>query len=148
VAQLGRAPGSGPGGRGFKSHQPDVCYLLRSQKTGRRYVGSRENVTEHTRRHNAGDSKATKHGVPWVLVHSEGFGTRAEAAQRERYYRPAGVEMSSRGNYRAVAAATGRGFKSHQPDVNYHIPLDSSDRLPFLRSSRKEPNPLVPLHSR
>ena len=24
VAQLGRAPGSGPGGRGFKSHQPDV----------------------------------------------------------------------------------------------------------------------------
>jgi hypothetical protein len=25
VAQLGRAPGSGPGGRGFKSHQPD-CF--------------------------------------------------------------------------------------------------------------------------
>src|SRR5881227_1292288 len=24
VAQLGRAPGSGPGGRGFKSHQPDT----------------------------------------------------------------------------------------------------------------------------
>ena len=24
VAQLGRAPGSGPGGRGFKSHQPDL----------------------------------------------------------------------------------------------------------------------------
>src|SRR5438093_9546194 len=39
VAQLGRAPGSGPGGRGFKSHQPDMnddgqrvfyCYVLRS----------------------------------------------------------------------------------------------------------------------
>src|SRR6266508_6599778 len=27
VAQLGRAPGSGPGGRGFKSHQPDMIYL-------------------------------------------------------------------------------------------------------------------------
>ena len=26
VAQLGRAPGSGPGGRGFKSHQPDSNY--------------------------------------------------------------------------------------------------------------------------
>ena len=25
MAQLGRAPGSGPGGRGFKSHQPDFC---------------------------------------------------------------------------------------------------------------------------
>src|SRR6476469_1658761 len=27
VAQLGRAPGSGPGGRGFKSHQPDFNQL-------------------------------------------------------------------------------------------------------------------------
>src|SRR5580765_1556445 len=27
VAQLGRAPGSGPGGRGFKSHQPDFNEL-------------------------------------------------------------------------------------------------------------------------
>jgi TonB family protein len=26
VAQLGRAPGSGPGGRGFKSHQPDKIW--------------------------------------------------------------------------------------------------------------------------
>ena len=26
VAQLGRAPGSGPGGRGFKSHQPDLVF--------------------------------------------------------------------------------------------------------------------------
>ena len=63
------------------------CYVLRSQKTGRRYVGSCENLTERIRRHNAGDSKATKHGVPWVLVHSESFATRAEAAQRERYYK-------------------------------------------------------------
>ena len=27
MAQLGRAPGSGPGGRGFKSHQPDKIIL-------------------------------------------------------------------------------------------------------------------------
>lgn len=26
VAQLGRAPGSGPGGRGFKSRLPDRAY--------------------------------------------------------------------------------------------------------------------------
>jgi len=63
------------------------CYVLRSQKTGRRYVGSCENLTERIRRHNAGDSKATKHGVPWSLVHSESFDTRAEAAERERYYK-------------------------------------------------------------
>src|SRR5438552_1527159 len=96
VAQLGRAPGSGPGGRGFKSHQPDKiieaqtmfhCYVLSSEKTGRRYVGSCENLADRIDRHNAGQSKATKHGVPWVLIRSESFASRSEAAQRERYYK-------------------------------------------------------------
>jgi len=63
------------------------CYVLQSQKTGRRYVGSCEDLAERIRRHNAGDSKATKHGVPRVLLHSETFPTRSEAAQRERYYK-------------------------------------------------------------
>ncbi len=63
------------------------CYVLRSRKTGRRYVGSCENLTERIHRHNAGDSKATKHGVPWVLVQSESFASRSEAAQREDYYK-------------------------------------------------------------
>jgi putative endonuclease len=63
------------------------CYVLRSQKTGRRYVGSCENLTARICRHNAGESKATKHGLPWVLVRSESFASRSEAAQRERYYK-------------------------------------------------------------
>ena len=63
------------------------CYVLRSQKTGRRYVGSCENLTARIRRPNAGDSKATKHGAPWALVHTETFATRSEAVQRERYYK-------------------------------------------------------------
>ena len=63
------------------------CYVLRSQKTGRRYVGSCENLTARIRRHNSGESKATKHALPWVLVRSESFASRSEAAQRERYYK-------------------------------------------------------------
>jgi putative endonuclease len=63
------------------------CYVLRSEKTGRRYVGSCENLADHIRRHNAGESKATKHGVPWILIHTESFRTRSEAAKRERYYK-------------------------------------------------------------
>jgi putative endonuclease len=63
------------------------CYVLRSEKTGRRYVGFCENLTERIRRHNAGESKATKHAVPWTLVHSERFATRSEALRRERYYK-------------------------------------------------------------
>ena len=61
-------------------------YVLRSSKTGRRYVGSCEN-DDRLRRHNAGHSKATRHGIPWILVHSESFSNRAEAAKKERYYK-------------------------------------------------------------
>jgi putative endonuclease len=63
------------------------CYVLRSQKSGRRYVGSCSDLTDRIRRHNAGESKATKHGVPWVLVCSESFATRSEATRREQYYK-------------------------------------------------------------
>jgi putative endonuclease len=37
--------------------------------------------------HNAGHSKATRHGIPWGLIHSESFGTRKEAVTKENYYK-------------------------------------------------------------
>ena len=62
-------------------------YILRSIKSDRRYVGSCENLDERLRRHNLGHSKATRHGVPWTLIHSEGFPNRAQATRKERYYK-------------------------------------------------------------
>ena len=62
-------------------------YVLKSQKTGRRYVGSCENLETRVTRHNLGHSKATRHGLPWTLVHSEVFSNRADATRRERYYK-------------------------------------------------------------
>jgi putative endonuclease len=62
-------------------------YVLKSNKTGRRYVGSCENVSERLQRHNLGHSKATLHGVPWILLHIEEFGSRAEATRKERYFK-------------------------------------------------------------
>jgi len=44
-------------------------------------------LDERIRRNNAGDSKATKPGVPWILLHGETFATRSEAVQRERCYK-------------------------------------------------------------
>jgi putative endonuclease len=107
VAQPGRALGSGPRGRRFKSSQPDsfrsrpslfrhssrarrmadayLVYVLRSAKTGRRYVGSCQELTLRLRQHNAGESKSTKHGIPWRLIHWELFSTRSEAMRREKY---------------------------------------------------------------
>jgi len=60
-------------------------YVLRSQRTGRRYTGSCEDLAGRLHEHNSGYSPATRHGVPWQLVHSEPFPTRAEACARERF---------------------------------------------------------------
>ena len=62
-------------------------YVLQSEKTGRRYTGSCEDLDDRLRRHNAGESKATRHGIPWRLVHTESFQTRAEAVRRELHYK-------------------------------------------------------------
>ncbi|MFL5331512.1 MAG: GIY-YIG nuclease family protein [Gemmataceae bacterium] len=60
-------------------------YVIRSESTGRRYTGSCEDLDDRLRRHNAGESKATKHGMPWTLIHREEFPSRAEAMRREKF---------------------------------------------------------------
>ena len=62
-------------------------YVLRSEKTDRRYVGSCQDVRERLRRHNASHSKSTRYGVPWRLIYTEEYLTRSQAVQRERYYK-------------------------------------------------------------
>jgi len=62
-------------------------YVLRSQKTGGLYVGSTTDVEKRLQRHNRGDAKSTRHGVPWAALHTESFITRSEAVRRERYYK-------------------------------------------------------------
>ena len=59
-------------------------YILRSDRTGRFYVGQAQDIADRLRRHNAGKQRATKSGMPWRLVWQEQFGTRAEACARER----------------------------------------------------------------
>src|ERR1700758_259906 len=68
--------------------RPMFCvYILKSEKTGRLYIGSCQNLDERIRRHNLGHSKATRHGIPWTALHSERFATRAEAVRKETYYK-------------------------------------------------------------
>jgi putative endonuclease len=81
-------------------------YVLRSKQTGRRYIGSCEDIDDRLRRHNAGESKATKHGIPWVLVHAEKFLTRPAAVARERYYKTGRGRDELDRLRRPVAAAT------------------------------------------
>ena len=62
-------------------------YVLKSQRTGRRYVGSCEDLQARLHRHNTGQSPARKNGRPWTLSHKEMFSTRPEAVRRERYFK-------------------------------------------------------------
>jgi putative endonuclease len=62
-------------------------YVLRSGVTGRLYTGSTADIEDRLCRHNAGECKATRHGIPWTLVYTEAFLTRAEAVRRERYFK-------------------------------------------------------------
>src|SRR5512132_974820 len=97
------------------------CYVLQSQTTGRRYVGSCENLSERIRRHNDGDSKATNTedlGCCFTVKALTPVPVRRNASDITR---PAEAGTSLTRCCRAVAAATGRRFKSSRPDVASRI---------------------------
>jgi len=60
-------------------------YVLQSLKDQRLYIGMTSNLEERVKRHNAGYERATKCRIPFKLLHSEVFGTRTEARDREKY---------------------------------------------------------------
>ena len=59
-------------------------YILYSGKIDRYYIGSTYDIKWRLERHNMGWGKFTKYGIPWELVYSEQFETKAEALKRER----------------------------------------------------------------
>ena len=63
-----------------------VTYILYSQKTNRFYTGSsRTGAAGRLAAHNAGRTRSTKSGRPWVLVAEEQHPTYADAQQREKF---------------------------------------------------------------
>jgi len=59
-------------------------YVLRSEKTGRRYVGMTEDLERRLIEHNTGQNPSTRAGAPWKMIHSEAYESRAQAGKRER----------------------------------------------------------------
>ena len=58
-------------------------YILYSKNFDKYYVGSTENVESRLLRHNSKKVTSTKKYVPWLVVYTEQFATRAEAVNRE-----------------------------------------------------------------
>ena len=59
-------------------------YILYSVKHDRYYIGQCEDVNARVIRHNNRGVPSTKPYVPWDLVYTEFFNTRAKATQREK----------------------------------------------------------------
>jgi putative endonuclease len=60
-------------------------YILRSEKTGRTYVGFCEEISVRLKRHNAGEVKATRSGRPWHVLWTDELPDYESARHREKY---------------------------------------------------------------
>ena len=61
-------------------------YILRSQRSGRLYVGHTDDLTRRFQEHNEGrGGRFTRQNGPWELAYSEVHPDRASAMQRERF---------------------------------------------------------------
>ena len=63
-----------------------TVYVLRSQKNGRRYVGSTsKSLKDRLDWHRQGASPWTRNNGPFELVHSEELSDKSAALKREKY---------------------------------------------------------------
>jgi putative endonuclease len=60
-------------------------YILRSESSGRYYIGQTQDLDQRVAYHQANYSKSLKNRGPWSLVYHEEFPTRSDAVRRERY---------------------------------------------------------------
>jgi len=59
-------------------------YVLYSKNFDRIYIGQTSNISIRIKKHNEGRVKSTKAYIPWEIVYSESYSTRAEAMKREK----------------------------------------------------------------
>jgi putative endonuclease len=65
-----------------------TVYILYSISWGKSYVGYTNNVVRRLQEHNITESKGfTLRYRPWTLIHTEVFDTKAEAMQKEKFYK-------------------------------------------------------------
>ena len=63
-------------------------YIIRSETTGKRYIGQTSDLKARIDRHNSDygkDRYTRKQEGPWELVYSEELETRSAAVRRERF---------------------------------------------------------------
>jgi len=69
-----------------------TVYILYSQKRSRYYVGQTSNIENRLKKHNLGNVKSTKYGIPWELVLQIEVETRSEAIILENKIKKRGAK--------------------------------------------------------
>ncbi len=62
-------------------------YVLKSDSTGKSYIGYSKDLNNRVEEHNNGKSISTRHGRPWQLIYHEEFQSRSDAVKRELYFK-------------------------------------------------------------
>ena len=62
-------------------------YILKSETAGTFYYGHTKDIQNRVAKHNAGKVRSTKSKRPWIIHYVEEFPTKAEAYQRERFFK-------------------------------------------------------------
>jgi len=60
------------------------CYILKSLKSGKYYIGCANSYLQRLNQHNAGLVQSTKSDKPWQVVHCERLASLKEARRREQ----------------------------------------------------------------
>jgi putative endonuclease len=59
-------------------------YILYSKIRDRYYVGYTSDLVSRLEKHNSGNSRSTKSGIPWKIVYYEEYKSKLDAMARER----------------------------------------------------------------
>lgn len=66
-------------------NQSWYVYVLLSKRTKKWYIGSTKDMQKRISTHNSGNSRSTKHGVPWKIIYCEISLHKDDARAREKY---------------------------------------------------------------
>lgn len=77
-------------------------YIIKSEKTGKIYIGLTNNLKKRIKKHNQKQSFSTKFKTPWQIIYYEAYQSEKDAKLRERglkYYGRALAQLKRRIKY-------------------------------------------------
>ncbi len=101
-----------------------TTYILVSVTRGKYYTGHTKGLEKRLHEHNSGQTKSIRYGIPWQVIWTEEFPTRAEAMKKE-------IQIKNRGIARFLES------------VKITKPLEHQSRLTRGASSAKVESPTL-----